>query len=57
MGESFLSFTPSGSFVVSVVRLLAPGELWVAGEIRFMGSKGRGKMKAAGFSAARECRA
>lgn len=57
MGESFLSFTPSGSFVVSVVRLLAPRELWVAGEIRFMGSKGRGKMKAAGFSAARECRA
>lgn len=57
MGESFLSFGLSGSFVVSVRRLLTARGLWVAGETRFMASKGQGKMKAAGFSAVRECSA
>lgn len=57
MGESFLSFMLSGSCEVSVMMLLTPGGLRVAGETRFVGSKGKGKMKAAGFSAARECSA
>jgi len=57
MGESFLSFGLSGSFVVPVRRLLAAGGLWIAGDSRFMESKGKGKMKAAGFSAVRECSA
>lgn len=52
-----MSFGLSGSFVVSVRRLLAAGGLWVAGETRFMASKGKGKMKAAGFSAVRDCSA
>lgn len=57
MGESFLSSELSGSFVVAVRRLLTAGGLWVAGETKFMASKGKGKMKAGGFSAVRECRA
>lgn len=56
MGES-LSFGLSGSFAVSVRRLLTVEGLWVAGETRFMASKGKGKMKAVGFSAVRECSA
>lgn len=43
--------------MVSVMMLFTPGGLRVAEETRFVGSKGKGKMKAAGFSAARECSA
>lgn len=57
IGESFLSFGFSGSFVVPVRRLLPAGGLWAAGETRFVASRGKGKMKAAGFSVVRECSA
>lgn len=52
-----MSFGFSGSFAVPVRRLLTAGGLWVAGEARFMASRGKGKMKAAGFSVVRECSA